>query len=402
MPRYEYTAKPENQEENVSGMAEALDENELARDLKEKGLFLIKAKKKEEKKRKPIILFGRVSLVDKMILTRNLQVMLSGGLSLSRALQVLSDQTKNQKLKSVLADIKTDIGKGESFSKSLSRHPDVFPEVFRSMIELSEEAGTIEEVLGNLTDQMEKEHDLRSKITGALIYPAVVVFAMVVIGLLMLTVFVPQLAEVFDSMDLELPLMTRMVIDFGVFISDNWIVIPVFFIATFYGLKTVPKYEKGKMIMDSLLLRIPVVSAIIKKNNSAYAARTLSSLMSSGVPIIRSMKIVSRSLSNIHFKRSLSEAADEMSKGKGLSATLSPYADLYSPLMVQMIEVGEETGQTSRILAKTAEFFEDEVTNLTKNLSSVIEPVLMLVIGTAIGVFAVSMIQPIYSIVGSF
>ena len=402
MPRYEYIAKSEKQEGNISGVAEALGENELARDLKEKGLFLIKAEKKENRKRRPKVLFGRVSLVDKMILTRNLQVMLSGGLSLSRALQVLSDQTKNQKLKSILADIKTDIGKGESFSEALSRHSDVFPEVFRSMIELSEEAGTIEEVLGNLTDQMEKEHDLRSKITGALIYPAVVVFAMVAIGLLMLTVFVPQLAEVFDSMGLELPLMTRMVIDFGVFVSNNWIVIPISLVMIFYGLKTIPKYEKSKMVMESLLLRIPVVSAIIKKNNSAYAARTLSSLMNSGVPIIKSMKITSRSLSNVHFKRSLSEAANEMSKGKNLSATLFPYADLYSPLMVQMIEVGEETGQTSSILAKTAEFFEDEVTNLTKNLSSVIEPVLMLVIGTAIGFFAVSMIQPIYSIVGTF
>jgi len=402
MAQYKYIAKSENQEKNVSGIAEAFDENELAKDLKEKGLFLIRAEKKKEGKGKPIILFGRVSLVDKMLLTKNLQVMLSGGLSLSRALQVLSDQTKNQKLKSVLADIKIDIGKGESFSKALSKHPDVFPEVFRSMIELSEEAGTIEEVLGNLTDQMEKEHDIKSKVTGALIYPAVVVFAMVVIGLLMLIVFIPQLAEVFDSMGLELPLMTRMVINFGVFVSDNWIVIPAFFIITFYGLKIIPKYEKGKVAIDSLLLRIPVVSTIIKKNNSAYTARTLSSLMSSGVPIIRSMKIVSKSLSNIHFKRSLSKAADEMSKGKGLSATLSPYADLYSPLMIQMINVGEETGQTSKILARTAEFFEDEVTNLTKNLSSVIEPVLMLVIGTAIGIFAVSMIQPIYSIVGTF
>ncbi len=402
MPRYSYIAKPENKNENVSGTAEAFDESELARNLKEKGLFLIKAEIKKKEKKQPIVIFGRVSLVDKMMLTRNLQVMVSGGLSLSRALQVLSEQTKNQKLKSVLADIKDDIGKGNSFSKALSAHPDVFPEVFRSMIELSEEAGTIEEVLGNLTNQMEKEHDLRSKIQGALIYPAVVVFAMVVIGLLMLTVFVPQLAEVFDSMDLELPLMTRMVIDFGVFVSDNWIVIPLFFLGALYAFKTIPKYEKGKMAMDSLLLKIPVVSSIIRKNNSGYAARTLSSLMTSGVPIIRSMEIVSRSLSNIHFKKSLSNAADEMSKGEGLSKALSPYSHLFSPLMIQMIEVGEETGQTSRLLSKIADFFEEEVTNLTKNLSSVIEPVLMLFIGTAIGIFAVSMIQPIYSIVGSF
>ncbi len=402
MPRYKYTAKPERNGKNVSGTADAFDESELAKDLRDKGLYLIKAEIKEEKKRKPIILFGKVSLVDKMMLTRNLQVMLSGGLSLSRALQVLSEQTKNQKLKSVLSDIKNDIGKGDSFSKALAKHPDVFQEVFRSMIELSEEAGTIEEVLGNLTDQMEKEHDLRSKIKGALIYPAVVVFAMAVIGLLMLTVFVPQLAEVFDSMNLELPLMTRIVIDFGVFISDNWLVIPAFMAVAFYGGRMVPKYKRSKAVFDLLLLRIPVVSSIVKKNNSAYAARTLSSLMSSGVPIIRSMQIVARSLSNTHFRRSLSSAADEMAKGKGLSVTLAPYADLYSPLMIQMIQVGEETGQTSRILAKTADFYEEEVTNLTKNLSSIIEPVLMLVIGAAIGVFAVSMIQPIYSIVGSF
>ncbi len=402
MLRYSYTAKSEKEDKKVSGTAEALNEAELSKILREKGFFLITAEEKKKKKKFSFVFFGKVSLVEKMMLTRNLQVMISGGLSLSRALQVLEEQTNNQKLKSVLADIKDEIGKGNSFSQALARHPSVFSEIFQNMIQLSEEAGTIEEVLGNLTDQMEKEHDLKSKIQGALIYPAVVVFAMTTIGMLMLTVFIPQLAEVFESMDLELPFLTRVVIDFGVFVSENWIIIPIFFLLLVYAIKILPRSEKGKMIVDSLFLKIPVVSSIVRKNNSGYAARTLSSLMASGVPIIKSMGIVARSLSNIHFKRSLEESSKEMEKGKKLSQALSPYSNLYTPLMIQMIEVGEETGQTSRILSKTADFFEEEVANLTKNLSSIIEPVLMIFIGTAIGLFAVSMIQPIYSIVGSF
>lgn len=402
MPRYSYIAKPENNNKDVSGTAEAFDKSELSKMLKDKGLFLIKAEEKKKKKIFSFVFFGKVSLVEKMMLTRNLQVMLSGGLSLSRTLQVLENQTKNEKLRLVLSDIKEQIDKGKSFSESLKRHPSVFPEVFQSMIQLSEEAGTIEEVLGNLTNQMEKEHDLRSKIQGALIYPVVILFAMTVIGLLMLTIFIPQLAGVFDDMGLELPLLTRIIIDFGVFVSNNWIMIPIFFLIMGYIIKILPRSKKGKFLIDSALLKIPVISSIVRKNNCSYTARTLSSLMVSGVPIIKSMGIVSRSLSNVHFKKSLEKAAKEMEKGKKLSQAMAPYSKLYTFLMIQMIEVGEETGQTSKILTTVADFFEEEVTNLTKNLSSIIEPVLMLFIGTAIGFFAVSMIQPIYSIIGQF
>ncbi len=403
MPKYFYTAKSADTKQNVSGTIEASNENELAKFLREDNLFLIEAKEKKEKKRKNVFsisFLDKVSLVDKIFFTRNLQVMLSGGLSFPRALDILALQIKNKKFKNALIDIKEEINKGNSFSSSLEKYPNIFSETFRSMIQLSEETGEIEKNLKIIINQLEKEHELKSRITGALIYPAVILCAMFGIGILMLVVILPQLASIFESMEVDLPITTQLIINFGEFLSNNGLLLIFFSFFSFFIIKFSLKTKKGKKIIDYLLLKIPFVSSIIKKTNSAHTARTLSSLLSSGVPIVKGLDIISRNLSNIYYKESIINSIDEMKKGGKLSQALAPYSNLYSLLVIQMIEVGEETGQTAKVLSKMSDFLEDEVFNLTKNLSSVIEPILMIVIGAAVGFFAVSMLQPIYSMMG--
>lgn len=358
---------------------------------------------KARRKKTPLsfYLFSGVSLVEKMMFTRNLKVMISAGVALPRSLKILSAQTKNQKFKKTILEISGEISKGKSFSESLAKHQKIFSDLFVNMIKAGEESGTLEEVLKNLTYQMEKEHDLKSKIIGALIYPAVVVTAMIGIGILMLIMVIPQLSQTFEELEVPLPPTTQFVMGLGNFFAANWFLLPIAGILLFFVSRVGLKSKTGKRIFDKILLKLPIISPIVRKTNSAQTLRILSSLISSGIPLLRALEIVSGALGNVYFKEAMRESMEKVKKGEKLSKALESYQNLYPLIVFQMIEVGEETGQTSDVLVKLADFFEDEVTLATQNLSALIEPVLMLLIGGAIGFFAVSMIQPMYSMLGA-
>ena len=404
MPKYFYTAKS-LKGESKKGTLETKDIHQLAKKLREEGFILIKAEAETEvaKKRKFEISlsFGGVSLTEKIFFTRNLRVMLTSGISLPRALHILAGQSKSKKFKMALLEAREEIAKGKSFSESFSKHSDIFSELFLSMVKVGEESGTLEEVLKTLSRQMERENDLKSKIKGAMIYPAVIICAMFGIGVMMLILVVPQLAETFEALEVELPATTKLVIGLGTFLVEKWYLFLLFLVLFVFIFWRVLKTKKGKAVIDALLLKIPVISSIVGKTNSASMVRTLSSLISSGVPIVRSLEVVSGTLGNVYFKESIREAAEKVRKGEKLSQALKPYQNLYPLIVIQMIAVGEETGETSNILAQLADFFEEEVGRTTKNLASIIEPVIMLIIGAAVGFFAISMVQPMYSMLGA-
>ncbi|MDP2864351.1 MAG: type II secretion system F family protein [bacterium] len=400
MPRYSYTAKSLKGEEK-SGIAEVKDERQLSKTLREQGFILIKAElETAEKKRKfkiSLPFLGGVSLTEKLMFTRNLQVMISAGLPLPRALETLASQIKSKKFKKALLNISEEIIKGKNFSDSLKAHPDIFSELFQSMIKVGEETGNLEEVLRILSQQLERENELKSKIKGALMYPAVIVSAMIGIGILMLVMVVPKLAETFEELNIELPFTTKMVIGLGTFLAEKWFLALLIMAVFFFFFRLALKTKRGKEIIDAITLKIPIISPLIKKTNSAHTVRTLSSLIAAGVPIVSSLNIVAGILGNIHYKTALLQVAEKVKKGEKLSDAMAPYKEIYPLIVMQMIKVGEETGETSDILAKLAIFFEEEIGYATKNLTSVIEPILMLIVGGAIGFFAVSMIQPMYS-----
>lgn len=404
MPQYFYTAKSFSGELKT-GNLEAKDKKELSKTLHQKGYVLIRADlETKEKKRKfeiSLSFFGGVSLTEKMMFTRNLQVMISAGVSLPRSLSILSLQSKNKKFKKALAEILEAVNKGENFSESLKKYPDIFSELFVNMIKVGEESGTLDDVLKNLTLQMEKEHELKSKIIGAMVYPAVIICAMIGIGTLMLIMVIPKLAETFRELELDLPPTTRFVIGLGEFLATKWYLLLIIIVILFFIFKRSLKTKRGKRVFDNITLKIPIISPIVKKTNSAQTLRTLSSLIISGIPLVQALKIISGALGNTYFKEAIARSIERVQKGEKLSLALKPYQNLYPLMVIQMIEIGEETGQTSEILAKLANFYEEEVTNATKNLSAVIEPVLMLFIGGAVGFFAISMVQPIYSMLGA-
>jgi len=403
MPNYSYTAKSLKGEVH-SGVSEAKDEYELARILRSQGYILVKAETKEKTKKGKIKIplpFLGVSAKEKLFFTRNLRIMITTGMSLPRALDTLASVSKNKKFKDALFKIKTEIIKGKSFSESLEKFPNIFPELFSNMIKAGEESGTLEDVLKSLTRQIEREVELKAKIIGAMIYPAVIIVAMLIIGALMLIMVVPNLAAVFEDLEIELPVTTKLIIFLGTFMSEKWYLFILILFALAFLFQLALKSKKGRKNLDTLLLKMPIISSLVKKTNSALTSRILSSLISAGIPIVQGLEITSNSLTNSYYKEALLRAAKKVEKGERLSDVLMSYTDIYPSTIVQMIKVGEETGETSEILEKMADFYEEEVSNATKNLSSIIEPVLMLIVGGAVGFFAVSIIQPIYSMMGS-
>ncbi len=377
-------------------------ENNLEKLLGEKNALEFSRKNKKQKIFSAEIglskILKRVSLVDKMLFARYLAVMIKAGLSFSRALKVLSEQAKNQYFAEIIRQVDNDIKNGESLADSLAKHPKVFNELFVNMVRVGEAGGNLEEVLGNLAEQMKKDHEVISRVRGAMIYPAVILTAMIIIGALMMIFVIPTLLATFKELEVELPFATKVIIAVSDAFQNHGLAILAGMITFGWLFLAAIKTAKGKRYFDFLVLRLPIFGAIIKKVNTARFSRTLSSLIESGVSINKSLSIISRTLGNTYYRESLESAVKEVQKGIDLSETIACRKKLYPLLMVNMIKVGEETGTLGNALKQVAEFYEEEVRQVTENLSSIIEPILMMVIGAAVGFFAISMIQPMYSL----
>ncbi|MBI4132874.1 MAG: type II secretion system F family protein [Candidatus Sungbacteria bacterium] len=391
----------------VSGEREAGSERELADMLRHDSYLLLEAKlpakagqRFEFLKRIPMP-FRRISLVERMGFSRNLAVMIGAGLALTRALEALAEQTSNPKFREIVTSIRDSVTTGKSFADSLRSHEKVFGVLFINMVEAGEISGNLERALKILAQQMKRDYDLRSKVRSAMIYPAIVVGALVLIGVLMMVYVVPTLTQTFQELEIELPLTTRVIIGTSNFLLRYyWYILAVAGIGAM-GMARLLRSQAGKSAFDTIILRVPIFGVLVQKYNSARFARTLSSLIASGIPITRALEVTASVLGNSHFRQSFEEAAKEIQHGKPISEILRRHPNLFPPMVTQMVEVGEETGTIVRMLLRLALFYEEEVTNTTKNLSSIIEPVLMIVIGAIVGFFAVSMIQPIYGSLGN-
>lgn len=401
MPKFLYVAK--NYEgEMKSGELVASDKRGVAEQLKADGFLVTSIKLIEEKDNKAKIKFidrfTTISLQDKMMFARNLSVMISSGLTISRAMKNLSVQLKNKKFQQILVNIYNDIQSGKSLSLAMSKYPSVFSELFINMVKVGEIGGNLDETLKIVAVQLEKEHSLRSKVIGAMVYPAVIVVAMSGVGVLMLTYILPKITSVFSDMNVVLPKSTQFVIALSNILKQHAVLMMLFLIIAGIFSRLSIKTDTGKKALSFILLKTPAIKNMVIKINCARFSRIYSSLLKSGVTSLESLKIVSNTLSNYYYKKAINDSIKRIQKGVDLSKVIGENGDIFPILVKQMIEVGEETGETESILLKMAEFYEAEVDQLTKNLSSIIEPMLMIVMGGAVGFFAVSMLQPMYSL----
>lgn len=343
-------------------------------------------------------LFNTVSLDEKVVLTRNLAAMLEAGLTTSRALGVIERQSKNPRLKDVLGSVIADVKRGDTLASSFLKHPSVFPPLLIAMVKAGEESGKLSESLRVVSLQLERASNLNKKIKGAMIYPAIVLIAMLLIGVLMLIYVVPTLTQTFQELGTELPPTTAAIIAISNFLVENTLLSIGLILSVVFGFAGILKTKEGKQLFDRFIMLLPIVKSLAMETYSARTTRTLSSLLSSGVDVILALAITRDVVQNHLYQNVLKDAEAAVTKGGLLSEVFAKHPDLYPPLVPEMISVGEETGRLSDLLKETAGFYEESVERQTKDLSTIIEPFLMIIIGSVVGFFALSMIAPIYSL----
>jgi type IV pilus assembly protein PilC len=404
MTLYNYTAK--NHEGNTyQSSFDAKSKIELYAHIREEGGTLLSVKQSKGKGGGMDYinnLFGKIKTHEKITIARNLGSMITAGLPVTRALQVMGKQSKNKKLKQLLTDLENDVSKGETLSDAMKKYPKVFSSLFVSMVKAGEESGNLASSLEVVASQMDKSYALTRKVKGALIYPGVIFTAMIVIAILMLIYMVPTLTATFEGIGATLPLSTRIIIAASKFLVDHTLLflgglgLLIFVVLAF--LKSAP----GKRAFDVISLKIPVIGPLIKEVQSARTARTLSSLLTSGVNIVVAINVTIDVLQNHLYKKALESAREAITKGDPMSGVFNANENLYPVFVGEMVAVGEETGKISEMLLGVANFYEEEVDQKTKDLSTIIEPVLMIIIGAGVGVFAISMLAPTYSLVENF
>lgn len=409
MPKFKYKIREANWAESGSGetegVVEAADRFVAASDLRNAGKIVISV---EEVKERSVfnmeainLRLSHVGTQELVVFAHNLSTMMSAGLPLSRALAIHERQTKNRRLKAAIATLIDEISSGSTLSTGMEKFPKIFSPLFISMVRSGEESGGLSEALLVVSNQLEKSYLLKKKIKGAMIYPSVVLTALVIIGVLMFIFVVPTLSGTFKELHTELPTSTKIIIGLSDFLTNHLLAALGSAVAVIFTFATLLRTKKGKRIFEFTIFRLPIVGNLVRETNSARTARTLSSLLSSGVHMLEAITITKDVLQNSYYKEAMDMAGDRAQKGVSLSTVFIENSNIYPPLLGDMVEVGEETGKLSEMLLNVATFYENEVDDATKNMSTIIEPVLMLVIGASVGFFAVSMITPMYSVMSN-
>ncbi len=385
----------------VENKMEAKDRFALYHVIKQDGSTVIYAEEVKEKESfsmsKYFSFLGGIKTHDKIIFARNLAKMIDAGLPMTRALTIMEKESSGE-FKKVLQSLNKTVSEGSTLSSGMKNHPRAFSSLFVSMTKAGEESGNLSASLQNVALQMEKTYQLTKKIRGAMMYPVVVFCLMVVIGILMMVYMVPTLTATFEGLKLTLPLSTRMIIASSNFLVAYfpYVILGIILLAVtvFFAFRT----YKGKRFLDTMFLHIPIIGKMVKEINSARTARTLSSLVTSGVDIVIATEITKDVIQNSYYKKVLEEVGSVIQKGESISSVFSRNDRLYPIFVSEMVSVGEETGKIGEMLMSVALFYEDEIDQKTKDMSSIIEPFLMIFIGLAVGFFAFSVISPIYSL----
>jgi len=360
--------------------------------------------KKTQQPKKSILDFdisiGKVSLTQKALFAKHLSVMLKAGLPISESLGIAMDSNTG-KFKKILSGVLKSVEAGHSLSESFARYPSTFSGLFISATFAGESSGTLEENLVNVAEQLEKEKELTSKIKGAMLYPAVVMSAAFVLGLSMAFLVLPKITPLFEGLKIDLPVTTKVLIWVSHFIQDYSLGLFVGIVALTILVLWLVRQKFMKPFIHFSLLRLPVVNKISYNTNLARFCRTLGTLLKSGLNIDEALEISHTTLGNFYYQRAVKNISARIGKGTKLSNNLKHYPDLFPTMVIRMVRVGEESGKLEDTLLYLAHFYEVEVDNSTKSLSTVIEPILLIVIGLVVGFLALSIITPIYQITGN-
>ena len=386
----------------LTGSILAENENAVAIHIREKGYFITQIKEQGGVSSFSTFIdnLKSISLKEISIVCRLFSTMIDAGLPIISCLDVLIEQTDNLRMKKALQDVYKKVKEGESLSIALGDHPRIFPSLMINMVEAGEVGGVLDDVLGRLANHFEKEHKMNEKIKSAMTYPMVVSFMAVLAVVFILTFVLPTFVAMFAGMNKELPLLTRILLAISAFIRNNAPFLVVGIIGSSYGMMMAYRQEKYRKIIDGFTLRIPVVGILSRKIGIARFSRTLSTLLHGGVPIITALEVVQKTIGNLSMMAALQQAQEGIKEGVALATTLAQ-SKVFTPMVIQMVSIGEESGALDKMLEKIADFYESDVDDVVSRLSSIIEPVIIGVLGIVIGIIVVAIMIPMFDIITS-
>lgn len=399
MITFEYSAKTNNGE-TTRGLVEAETEGAAAKLLLSRGLTPLDISVRQQGNKLLTRFTSRVSSKDRVIFTRQLATLLNAGLPLTQSLHTVSEQSDSKQLALVLNQVINSVEGGISLSQAMAKHPGVFNEVYVALVAAGEASGTLDQALERIADQQEKDADMISKVRGALVYPLIVLVVITAVVVFLLTTVVPQIKLIYKDFNKELPFLTAILIGVASIITNFWwLIITVAVVAGFF-LRQWFKTEAGASVADRLKLNMPLFGDLFTKLYMARFTRTGQTLIASGVQMLEMLRITARAVDNVHVADAITRASQKVKGGKALSESLKD-EDVVLSLVPQMIKVGEQSGSIDKMMGKSADYYENELDNKIKTISTTIEPILMVVLAVVVGGIVLAILVPVYNLASS-
>ena len=395
MATYEYIAV-DRMGKQKKGTMEAQNEDRVKEFVKNEGLIPISVK--EQNFLNKDINFGnkKVKARDLSVFCRQFNSILAAGVTILNALQMLSEQTENKTLREVTKEVQIDVEKGESLTSAMSKHRDTFPPLLIHMVEAGEASGSLEIAFERMAIQFEKQAKVQGQVKKALTYPIVVICVAIIVVIVMLVVVFPQFREMFDSLGSDLPGITKMVIAMSNFVQHFWWLLILLVGLAVLGIQTFRKTPNGQVFFSRLALRMPIVNQLTVKSASATFARTMSTLLAAGIPLVNGVEIITKIIGNVIIKDALNDTVDEIKRGVPLSVPLRE-SGVFPPMVHQMTKIGEETGNVEGMLEKVADYYEEEVEVTTASMTALLEPMIIILLGVIIMFILLAIYIPILS-----
>lgn len=398
MKKFKYSARDKTGKA-MDGEMEARDMAAVTDILHDRGLIVVSVKESSvfDLSRLQEVNIGGVPMQDKVVFMRQMATMVGAGLPLTRALEIMVDQATNPMFKRVLKDVLASVQAGKSLSTSFREKEGVFDSITLNLLEAGEESGNLEVILGKLATELEERSSLAKKVKSAMIYPAIVLVVIIAVILMMLFVLIPSMSDIYSDFGADLPWITKFLVNMSSFFIKYWWIMVLVILMLVLGWRYFRSTENGLRTTDKLMVKLPIVGNLISKMQIAQFTRILSLLLSSGLSIVKALELTAQSLSNSMYRDVVMDARNEVEKGGPLALPIA--RSEYFPLLVSsMISVGEETGEIDGVLAKVSEYYKEEVDTATNNLSTTLEPVLLIVMGLAVGFIALGVYMPMFGL----
>jgi len=401
MKRFIYKAKDKTGK-NIAGEVEAADKNSAARLIREKDLIVISLKPARETLFSMVRRFrNRVTASDISTFTRQLSTMVNAGLPITDSLAILRQQSKSS-FQPVITQILADVEGGESLSGALERHPKIFSPTFMALVKSGETGGVLDKVLARLADNLEKEQEFKGKVKGALIYPAIIVAGMFVVGLVMMIFVIPRLISLYAEFKAELPLPTRILIGISNILIYTWPLLILLGFGVYWGFKQYRKTVVGRRKTDELVFKVPVFGSLQKQIILTEITRSMALMVGAGVSIIEGLNVTAEVTDNVVISDALHDATKQIEKGFPIAYSFAKHPEAFPYILSQMIAVGEETGKMEDVLSKVSRIFEIESDQKVKTLTAAVEPLVMVLLGLGVGFLVIAIILPIYNLTSQF